>query len=187
MIELTIGDLLEERWPDDLPDSLCLYVIRDHESDLVFYVGKSTRDVILRLIEHLGLGHRYKLAIEKFADNVGQFVLYRLPRSRAWKVQLYTIEEASNEQYTFSGESWRDLPLAEETMIRRLRPCLNVTHNSDGRGLPVEYLDPSIYLAGLVPEYECNVSRRRGRAVIPFDLSALYKQGELEVDGEQER
>jgi len=139
MIELTIGDLLDERWPDDLPDNLCLYTIRDHESDLV---------------EHLGLErrHGYSLTfLEYFADSVGQFVLRRLPRSRAWKVQLYTIEEASNERYTFGG-TWKYLALAEEVMIERLRPCLNTVHNSNGRGLPMEYRDPSLYLTGLVPE-----------------------------------
>jgi hypothetical protein len=154
MIELTIGDLLDERWPDDLPDNLCLYVIRDHESDRVFYVGKSTRNVILRLLEHLGLERRrgYSLAfLEYFADSVGQFVLCRLPRSRAWKVQLYTIEEASNEQYAFGG-TWKYLALAEEVMIKRLRPSLNTVHNSNGHGLPMEYRDPLLYLAGLVPE-----------------------------------
>jgi len=162
MIELTIGSLLSGNY-EDPGDLYQLYVIRDHESDLIFYVGQSCAGVTDRVLQHLGKSRRFPTE-----DSVTRLVYEAMPRSLAWKVQFYRQDEVLPEYMAkvvkgMTKEKWEagframgvnlpwheedgqdrvwynDLDKAEEMLIEKLRPCLNVTHNANRRKLPPEY------------------------------------------------
>lgn len=173
MIEITIDDLLNGNW-EHIDETPCeIYVVRDHESDLVFYVGQSKRNVIVRMMEHLGKGRKVG-GYPGFPDRLGSFVLQRLPKSGNWLIQFYRQDEVLSEDqarfivgipkeeweanpvlnlFAWQEEDGRDryvyknLDMAEQEMIRHLQPCLNTVHNPNPKGLPIEYLDPARYLS----------------------------------------
>ena len=99
-----------------------LYVVSD--GDLVLYVGKST-DPIDRIQAHCG-GGRFGWA---GASLLGETIKDNLPESRTWTVTMYTLPECQT----------RDMDMAEQELIRVMRPCLNVSYNSNGQTLPEKY------------------------------------------------
>lgn len=172
MKQITVKQLLENHYDFDETE-FQLYVVRDHESDLVFYVGQSKRNVFVRMMEHLGEGYKYG-GFPSVPDHLGRFILERLPKSNNWFVEFYTPSEIVKPKITKGStkESWEkfnesikdwcpfifewdesmtkdqyyyDLDEAEQKMIIDMQPCLNVIHNNNPANLPKEYQDGKLY------------------------------------------
>lgn len=161
MIELTIGDLLDGKWNSDADVGRDLYVVKDTDG-LTLYVGKSTQSVILRMYTHLGKGQELG-GFPGSPDRLGRLILRFLPESRSWVVQMYRRKEILTAciEKGMSKAEWEAEPIrrlfprseangqdrvvypdlndVEEILIRELRPCLNITHNANGRELPQKY------------------------------------------------
>jgi hypothetical protein len=111
-----------------------IYVIRD--GDVIFYIGKSI-DIPARLGEHLGI---YGRRGASYPDRIGYLILDNMPESKRWQVDLMTVAAVA-EKLDPAGR-WRwDVDFAERDMIKALRPCVNVMHNSNGSALPERYLN----------------------------------------------
>ena len=131
MIQITVGDLLDDK-TDEL-ENYCIYVVRDGET--VFYVGESARGVVNRLLDHLGLG-----LMAVLPSVLGETVFCNLPQARAWRIDLYTLEDCTpfvNEQFP-AYKRW-GIKEAEQALIAKLRPCLNTAHNPTPSALPECY------------------------------------------------
>ncbi len=115
--------------PDEYlgPYGFIVYVIRDGDS--VLYVGKSSRSVVNRLLEHLGMGGNWRKYVP---DRVGEFILDHRPESLDWQVDLMTINDCASyiRQQFPMFVNW-DVDTAEQAMIETYRPDLNVQYNRD--------------------------------------------------------
>lgn len=134
MLNLTVGDFLDDSLDDVLETCERLYVVGD--GDLTLYVGQS-QSPIDRILEHLGLAGRNR----GWPSRLGQLILDNAPASHAWTVRLLAVDdcEAAIREVFPAYVRW-DVDLAERAMIHTLRPCLNVIHNCQGTPLPAKYL-----------------------------------------------
>ena len=172
MLEITAGKLLDRNWDDVDTAHYDLYVVVEHENNLPLYVGRSTRSVIIRMMEHLGQGDVCG-GFPSFPDALGLFILDRLPKSRNWIIRFYHQSEILPKSSArlikgHSRDEWEstpfnsilpwdesmavdklwynDLDWAEQKLIAKLRPCLNCVHNQNGQSIPMNILDPATYL-----------------------------------------
>jgi len=130
MITVTLGDVLGDL---DNPPDACIYLIRD--GDTVFYVGKSTRGVVNRILAHCGLSTRGSLR-----DNLGEFIFCNRPDSLTWQADLFTFEDCKPIiAEVFPNQKRIDIDWAELALITRYRPCLNRAGNTDPNLLPARY------------------------------------------------
>jgi len=115
---------------DQCPPSwkeLDLYIIRDESS--VFYVGQSYQ-AFYRVWEHIKNGYKAR-------SEVGLFILCNWPKSMNFQIEL--LSSRSNE----FDQVENNLLRAEELLIKRNRPCFNITRNSNPSPIPMLYLPPS--------------------------------------------
>ena len=126
MKSVQIQDVLE-RQMDHVLGHL-IYVVRD--GDVVFYVGQSKRDVIMRFWEHMNKPSR-----------LGQLIALNRPQSMKWLVDFYTLADCQpyvKQQSLFSMQEWQhfDMDMAEQGMIAQMRPVLNKDFNVNPTPLP---------------------------------------------------
>ena len=123
MIKSMVDDLLDGKLDNVDTEEHYIYIVRDDR--VTFYIGQS-RDPINRLQEHLGEGYFGS------PSRLGQLIRICLPESRTWQIELLTPGDC--------GESgiWLEhvIDKAERNLIKRLRPCLNDTHNPNPTPLP---------------------------------------------------
>jgi hypothetical protein len=114
---------------DCLPDwkECDLYCIRD--GDTVFYVGRSYL-AFNRVWEHIRNGWKARSLI-------GRFLFCNWPASMNYEIELLHSQDPE-----FSAVR-NDPALAEELLIKRYKPCLNDSLNTDPLELPEEYLPPN--------------------------------------------
>ena len=144
MWQLTVGDLLDENIESICNNPCTLYVVTDNLSDLTFYVGKSTRQVLVRLYEHLGRGQNWVGGFPGYPDHLGRFILRRLPWARDWLIWLLTLEDVMPIPEKKLPYDWR-VDNAERLLIGKLRPCLNTVNAHYDIDVPMHYLDPAQY------------------------------------------
>ena len=89
---------------------------------------------------------------------LGLTIAENLPQSRAWTIELWTVQECKDALANTITVSWRwSKDNAEQAMIKATNPCLNVTYNVDGRRLPDRYrrgslaVDLSVTVSDFVP------------------------------------
>lgn len=99
---------------DDCPadwKKLDLYIIRDEST--VFYVGQS-HVAFNRVWDHIKNGYKAR-------SEVGLFILCNWPRSMNYEIELISSRSSD------FGAVGNDLLKAEEMLIKRYRPCFNIT------------------------------------------------------------
>lgn len=129
MKSVRIQDVLE-RQIDHVLGHL-IYVVRD--GDVVFYVGQSKRDVVMRFWEHMNKPSR-----------LGQLITLNRPQSMNWLVDYYTLADCQpyvKQKSLFSMQEWQhfDMNMAEQGMIAQMRPILNKDFNPNPMPLPARY------------------------------------------------
>ena len=110
-----------------------LYVIRD--DTVAFYVGQSAC-AFERVWEHIkGGSHGHSIT--------GRFVLCNWPASARFTIELRTSSDPA------FGAACGNLDAAECRLIDTLRPCFNISLNSEPRPLPAAYLPPNAPIRNL--------------------------------------
>lgn len=117
--------ILLEECPEDWK-KLDLYVIRDES--LTFYVGQS-HCAFDRVWDHIKNGYKWR-------TDVGRFILCNWPKSMNYEIELLS---SSSQEFETVGN---DLLRAEEVLIKRYKPCFNVSQNNEPTPLPALYLPP---------------------------------------------
>ena len=115
---------------DDCPPSwreMDLYVIRDE--NCVFYVGQSYQ-AFNRVWDHIKSGYKAR-------SEVGLFILCNWPKSLSLEIELLS---SHSEEFDCVDH---DLLRAEQLLIKRHRPCFNISQNSDPSPIPGCYAAPS--------------------------------------------
>jgi len=137
MLSVTLAELLQDDF-EGLPLAV-VYVIRDGET--VFYVGRTSQGIKARIFGHLGLpGYSYGAS----PSPVGRLIWENAPGCLTWQVEHWTVKDCLQDlgQWDPRWPDWwerSDGSDVEGNMIRALRPCLNYTHNENGRALPETY------------------------------------------------
>lgn len=129
--------ILLEVCPEDWK-RLDLYVIRDENS--VFYVGQSYC-AFARVWDHIKNGYKWR-------SDVGRFILCNWPKSMNYEIEL--LYSGSPEFASVDHNLLR----AEEMLIKRYKPCFNVSQNDGPSSIPEVYLPPG-------SEIRCSRSLRR--------------------------
>ncbi len=129
--------ILLEECPEEWK-RLDLYVIRDES--LVFYVGQSYC-AFERVWDHIKNGYKWR-------SDVGRFILCNWPRSMNYEIELLS---STSPEFAAVGN---DLLRAEELLIKRYKPCFNISQNNEPSPIPEMYLPPS-------SEIRCSRSLRR--------------------------
>jgi hypothetical protein len=117
---------LIERCPSEWK-GLDLYLFRDEGT--VFYVGQS-HCAFRRVWDHILNGYKAR-------SGVGRFILCNWPKTMNLDVELFSSQSP---EFACVGNG---LPLAEEMLIRRYKPCFNDSLNQDPVSLPVPYVPTS--------------------------------------------
>lgn len=136
MITTTVGDILHHRIRQ--APGHCVYHVFD--GALNFYVGRSSRDVIARLTEHLDKSRPSQL---------GQLILLNLPEAEKWQIRLYTLRECEpyvQQKALFTLEEGVPFTVsaAEKNMITLFRTVVNKDYNPNPTPLPGDYKGHSI-------------------------------------------
>src|SRR5512133_268697 len=118
--------ILLEECPEEWK-KLDLYVVRDE--NFVFYVGQSYL-AFSRVWDHIKNGYKWR-------TDVGRFILCNWPKSMNYEIEL--LSSGSPE----FNEVGNDLSKAEQLLIRRYKPCFNISQNDDPTPLPAVYLPPT--------------------------------------------
>ena len=130
MIIVTIADILSEKAYDcELPDH-CIYRVRD--GDLVLYVGKTKVGITERILGHMGQGPSTWLT-----SQLGSVILDNLPESRAWQVDMLTLDDCW--ELTKKHVPYFDIDDAEQALIWENGPCLNYINNTDNKFLIINF------------------------------------------------
>ena len=129
MQTLTIQTILDKK--SDTSLGHLIYVVRD--GALVFYAGQSKRDVVARFFEHLQKPSR-----------LGEMISLNKPDSLNWQVDFYTMADCRpfvSQKSLFAMQAWEhfDMDMAEQALIRELRPVLNRDFNPQPTPLPSTY------------------------------------------------
>jgi hypothetical protein len=108
-----------------------IYLVRD--GDLIFYIGQSKRNIIIRFQEHLQKPSR-----------LGQLIQVNQPASDKWVVEFYTLADCRpfiQQKSLFPMQAWEhfDMDIAEKGMIQALRPVVNKDFNHHPTPLPLAY------------------------------------------------
>lgn len=117
--------ILLEECPEEWK-KLDLYVIRDE--NLVFYVGQSYA-AFQRVWDHIRNGYKWR-------SDVGRFILCNWPKSMNYEIELLS---SSSPEFDAVGN---DLLKAEELLIKKYKPCFNVSQNDSPSPMPEVYLPP---------------------------------------------
>lgn len=148
MQNTTIGQILDETVSREA--NYHIYLVRENET--VFYIGQSS-SIYDRLESHLGMDWRHAPSV------LGKLALENLPMSRAWAVELYSLEDCeqrtleymtnelgctfyTKEVYYHAGGG---VDFAERAFISLYHPCLNTTYNLSPTKLPERYVCASTY------------------------------------------
>ncbi len=129
--------ILLEECPEEWK-RLDLYVIRDES--LVFYVGQSYC-AFERVWDHIKNGYKWR-------SDVGRFILCNWPKSMNYEIELLS---STSPEFAAVGN---DLLRAEELLIKRYKPCFNISQNNEPNPIPEIYLPPG-------SEIRCSRSLRR--------------------------
>jgi hypothetical protein len=144
--------VLLEECPDEWKE-LDLYIIRDE--NLVFYIGQSCL-AFDRVWDHLKSGFKGR-------SDVGLFILCNWPKSMNYEIELL----ASNApEFEVVGNN---LLRAEEMLIKKHRPCFNISQNRDPSPIPEQYLSPGLAI-------KC-----------PRSLTRLRYQAELSIRNDERK
>ena len=117
--------LLDECPPDWKEHDL--YCVRDGET--VFYIGRSYQ-AFGRVWEHIRNGWKAR-------SLVGRFLFCNWPASMDFEINLWSSKAPEFDPVR------NDPALAEEMLIKRCRPCLNESLNTEPLELPEKYLPPN--------------------------------------------
>lgn len=125
----TVGHLLRSEHPPGLGH--VIYVVRD--GALIFYVGQSRRDIVTRFHEHVQQPSR-----------LGQLIAHNRPAALDWRVDFYALADCRPyvvQKRLFADQAWEhfDMDMAEQAMIRALRPVVNRDFNPQPTPLPATY------------------------------------------------
>lgn len=115
---------------DDCPEELKsfdLYVIRAENT--VFYVGQS-HVAFHRVWDHIKNGYKWR-------SDVGRFILCNWPKSMNYEIELLS---SSAQEFDEVGN---DLLRAEQMLIRKYKPCFNISQNDSPSPMPDICLPPS--------------------------------------------
>ena len=107
--------------------ALDLYLIRDKCT--VFYVGQSYQ-AFGRVWEHIKNGYKAR-------SEVGLFILCNWPKSLNFQIELMSCQAQEFDEVE------NNLLRAEELLIKRYRPCFNISQNSEPNPIPNSYFPPS--------------------------------------------
>ena len=107
--------------------ALDLYIIRDESS--VFYVGQS-HQAFSRVWDHIKNGYKAR-------SEVGLFILCNWPKSMNFQIDLLSSRAQEFDEVE------NNLLRAEELLIKRYRPCFNISQNSEPCAIPETYFPPS--------------------------------------------
>lgn len=118
--------ILLEECPEEWK-RLDLYIIRDR--DLVFYVGQSYL-AFDRVWDHIKNGFKAR-------SDVGRFVLCNWPKSMNYEIELLS---SNSQEFDIVGNN---LLKAEEMLIKKYKPCFNISQNDDPSPIPAIYFPPS--------------------------------------------
>ncbi len=129
--------ILVEECPEEWK-RLDLYVIRDE--NLVFYVGQSYY-AFERVWDHIKNGYKWR-------SDVGRFILCNWPKSMNYEIELLS---SNSQEFALVDNN---LSRAEEMLIKKYRPCFNVSQNGNPSPIPDVYLPPGA-------EIRCSRSLRR--------------------------
>lgn len=127
-----------------------IYVVRDQT--VVFYVGQSKRDVVERFWEHL---HK--------PSRLGQLIQQNEPDSHNWQVDFYTLADCRpfvSQKSLFAMQAWEafDMDMAEEALIRQLKPILNRDFNAKPSLLPQRYRGQEL---AATPQFDLHAPQNR--------------------------
>jgi predicted GIY-YIG superfamily endonuclease len=141
MITVTIQAVFN----DTLPDCSGHYLYRFYDGDTTLYIGKSMQ-IEDRIASHLGIGSRMP------KNRILSLVNANQPDSLLWMIDLYTVKDCETALHENLDElGWNveklflphfieiGVQMAEESLIRHYRPCLNVLNNSKPSELPAKY------------------------------------------------
>jgi hypothetical protein len=122
MLTFTVGQFIDEdECINERTEPYCIYVVHDGANAL--YVGKS-KNVIMRLWSHLGTEiHGGWPGFGNRASDLGRMIEANLPESRAWTIDLLTLEDCR--LYSVFPIDARDVDEAEAGLVKLLKPCLN--------------------------------------------------------------
>ncbi len=129
--------ILVEECPEEWK-RLDLYVIRDE--NLVFYVGQSYC-AFERVWDHIKNGYKWR-------SDVGRFILCNWPKSMNYEIELLS---SNSQEFALVDNN---LSRAEEMLIKKYKPCFNVSQNGNPSPIPDVYLPPGA-------EIRCSRSLRR--------------------------
>jgi len=147
MITVTVKAVLD----DTLPDCKGHYLYRFYDGEFTFYVGKSW-DVEDRIATHLGVGSRPR------GNRILDIVNENLPGSLDWKIDLYAVKDCEQVLHEHLDElGWNiealcnnpnfiemGIQKAEESMIWKHKPYLNVLNSAEPSALPERYARPGV-------------------------------------------
>ena len=150
MIQTTVGALLDDKLEDADWRGYGLYVVRD--GDIVFYIGQTSRHVITRLWEHLGLGFTGgRLWCEYSMSTLGRLIKINMPESRKWQIEFPSlldcqplIADMDKDWFMECCTKFRRnmLDTCEQALINHHKPCFNTIYNPHPRSLPERYKHP---------------------------------------------
>jgi hypothetical protein len=106
---------------------LNLYVFRDESS--VFYVGQS-HHAFSRVWDHIKNGYKAR-------SEVGLFILCNWPKSMNFQIDLLSSRAQEFDEVE------HNVSRAEEILIKRFKPCFNISQNSEPCPIPETYFPPS--------------------------------------------
>ena len=126
MISLTFEQFQNGDYEDNANHEL--YIVKDNKS--VLYVGISSRGIWNRwfgkLDPHIGRNYEGKAY---HGTNLGRAILNNLPRSLAWTIELWTIDDCTDflgYELDEHAKAFVKIRFFESMMIRELKPSLNV-------------------------------------------------------------
>lgn len=139
MLTITIRDLCEWDRDGTAPEWAEPYSIyRFRDGEFVLYVGKTARNILERLYEHIGIDGQ--TGITKIVED-------NLPESLNWEIDLFTVRECIpliKKYFKVKRIKDWDTDSAEKAMIQACRPALNSTLSYNSAQLPLKYTKKSL-------------------------------------------
>ncbi len=135
MKTIVVADILDKQFDTEVGH--VIYVVRNGR--LLFYIGQSKRDLVVRFREHVQKPSR-----------LGRLINENKPASLSWSLDFYTLADCRPfvaQKTLFPMQEWEhfDMDMAEEGMIRQLRPVLNLDFNPNPNPLPAHYQGHDIF------------------------------------------
>ncbi len=135
MKTIAVADILDKRFEPEVGH--VVYVVRNGR--LLFYIGQSKRDLVVRFREHLQKPSR-----------LGRLINKNKPASLSWSIDFYTLADCRPfvvQKTLFPMQEWEhfDMDMAEEAMIRQLHPVLNSDFNPTPTPLPTHYQGADVF------------------------------------------